>query len=137
VINETPFHFICSYFFISACTEAPGKASEQTVEVAKDNDISRIERGLTAAVIIKGQAPQTYSIESRLAHHKIPWVSLAVAYEGELLWSKAYGFADIEKPKEMTTETMLLAGPISKPVSALRALQLHDQSKFLIERKRK
>jgi len=95
--------------------------------------IQRIENSLSEAVLIKGQALKTYSIEERLTHHNIPGLSVAVAYDGEVLWSKGYGMADVAESREMTPETMLLAGSISKPIAALRALQLHDEGRMKLD----
>lgn len=51
---------------------------------------NRIENGLRQAFYIKGKPLSLSSIESRLKYHSISGVSVAVAYQGELLWAKGY-----------------------------------------------
>ena len=52
----------------------------------------------------------------------------------ERSWARAWGMADVATDRPMDTNTMLLAGSISKPVAAVRALQLAEQaSEFRIE----
>ncbi|MDT0596397.1 serine hydrolase domain-containing protein [Glaciecola petra] len=118
-----------------ACTDKPStqNISETEAESGIQDSIIRIENGLSTALQIVGKEVEKHSIESRLEHYQIPGVSIALAHNGEVLWSRAYGLADITESRKMSAETMLLAGSISKPVAALRALQLHDQGKFLLD----
>ena len=60
----------------------------------------------------------------------IPGVSIAAFIDGELAWVKGYGLASIQDSITLTTETMFLAGSISKPVAALRAHQLVEEGVF-------
>jgi CubicO group peptidase (beta-lactamase class C family) len=128
------FIIIVSFTLLVACKNVPESKSGKAVDIASDRDITRVENGLRQTLQITGQEVAFFNIESRIEHHQIPGVSIAVAHNGELLWSKAYGFADISQSKKMTTNTMLLAGSISKPVAALRALQLHDEGRFLLDK---
>jgi len=89
-----------------------------------DERIARIENGLTANLRIEEQEVQTFNINDRLQELNIPGVSVAFAENGQVSWSRAYGFADAAENREMSVDTLLLAGSISKPVSAVRALQL-------------
>ncbi|MFT5677202.1 MAG: CubicO group peptidase (beta-lactamase class C family) [Paraglaciecola sp.] len=109
------------------------KANSSIQVSATDMSISRIETGLMDPMQITGKETPYYDIESRLQHYNVPGVSIAVSFKGEVLWNKAYGTADVEQSRPMTTETMLLAGSISKPLAALRALQLHEQGQFLLD----
>ncbi len=58
----------------------------------------------------------------------IPGVSIAVINEGQLEWAKGYGIADSSENRPVTTETMFLAGSISKPVAAIRTHQLAEEA---------
>ncbi|WJG08903.1 serine hydrolase domain-containing protein [Aliiglaciecola sp. LCG003] len=119
--------FLLFCTLISACTSFQKTANDT------EKGIVRIENGLTEVLQIVGKKNPAYSIKSRLKHYNVPGVSVAVAYEGKVLWRKAYGMADIAQSRAMSTNTMLLAGSISKPLAALRALQLHDQGRFLLD----
>ena len=88
---------------------------------------AKIENSLQPNFQIAGQEIPTWTIEERMKELGIPGVSIAFAYEGEVVWAKGYGMADVASNKEMTPETMLLAGSISKPVAALRAHQMVEE----------
>lgn len=119
--------FVCLLVF--SCSS--NKELELSDDVAKS--ISRIETGLMKTLQIAGTEPVYHDIDSRLKKYAIPGLSVAVSHNDKVLWSKAYGMADVKESRPMTTKTMLLAGSISKPVAALRALQLHEQGRFLLD----
>src|ERR1051325_5302481 len=68
------------------------KASGQTDLQAR---IARIEQGLLPAVTIKGQPTQTMSVFDRMKHYKVPGLSVSFFDQGQILWSRTYGFADV------------------------------------------
>lgn len=92
--------------------------------------IKRIENGLVSNLQIEGEENPTYNINDRLKELNIPGLSIAFVSNGKVEWARAYGMADRNESQPMTTETMLLAGSISKPVAALRAHQLVEAGKF-------
>ena len=98
-----------------------------------DARISRIENGLVEYLQIKGQSSGPFNINERLEELGIPGLSVAFATNGEIVWARAYGMADESENRVMTTDTYLLAGSISKPVSALRALQLVEDGVFNLD----
>jgi CubicO group peptidase (beta-lactamase class C family) len=55
---------------------------------------------------------------------EIPGVSAVVTLKGEVLFSGASGQADIETNREMTSDTVLYAGSLSKVLTAVVTLQL-------------
>ncbi len=61
---------------------------------------------------------------------RIPAVSAAVADRFRLIWSGAYGLADIENNVRATTGTVFRLGSISKPITAVAAMQLAEQGKL-------
>ncbi len=112
---------LVAFLFISCGPEIDKELEER---------ISRIENGLEPSFQIVGDSVPNYSIEERLKELGIPGFSIAVLNNGEIEWAKAYGYADISEDRKMDTETMLLAGSISKPVAALRAHQLAEEGKI-------
>lgn len=107
---------------IFSCTSPSEKDAEQLAE-----RIARIENGLQPGMQITGDSTANYNIEERMRELGIPGVSIAVINNGKLEWAKGYGMADSSENRKVTTETMFLAGSISKPVAALRAHQLAEQ----------
>lgn len=99
-----------------------------------DLRIERIENGILPVLQIEGQPVAPMTVTDRLQELGIPGVSIAFVSNGKIEWARAYGLADVAENRMMTTETMLLAGSISKPVSALRALQLVEAGIFELDR---
>lgn len=95
--------------------------------------ISRIENGLLPAVVIKGQPPAALSIAGRMAHYKVPGVSMAFFDHGQIVWTRSYGLADVSSKKPVTPDTLFQAASISKPVTALAALRLVQQGKLNLD----
>jgi CubicO group peptidase (beta-lactamase class C family) len=60
-----------------------------------------------------------------LAH--IPGLVVVVVKDGNLLFSKGYGFADLGQKTPMTSKTNLRVGSVSKPVLAAAVMQLVEQ----------
>src|SRR5580692_10360671 len=105
----------------------------QATDTALAARISRIESGLLPAVIIKGQPPQPMTIVDRMAFHKVPGVSVAFFDHGQILWTRAYGFAEVASKKPVTPNTLFQAASISKPVAALAALRLVQDGKLTLD----
>ncbi|MEM6524041.1 MAG: serine hydrolase domain-containing protein [Bacteroidota bacterium] len=99
----------------------------ETAEESLEKKISRIENGLQPNLQIEGDSVPTYNIEERMRELGIPGLSVAVLYNGEIEWAKGYGKADSSYNRSVTTETLFLAGSISKPVAATRAHQLAEE----------
>lgn len=57
----------------------------------------------------------------------VPGVSIAVVDGGRLVWSGAYGWADIESRVRMTVRTVNRAESISKPVTAVGVMTLVER----------
>ncbi|MGO8786551.1 MAG: serine hydrolase [Terriglobia bacterium] len=113
----------------SSAMAAPVNSSAAAIqEPAGGSDvnarIARIENGLLPPVLIKGQPVQPMTIADRMAHYKVPGVSIAFFGQGRILWTRTYGFADVASKNPVTDETLFQAASISKPVAALAALRL-------------
>lgn len=110
-----------------------GPQSQSPSDSALSARISRIENGLLPAVIIKGQPPAAMSVSTRMAHYKVPGVSIAFFDHGQILWTRAYGLANVSSKKPVTPDTLFQAASISKPVTALAALRLIQQGKLNLD----
>ncbi len=95
--------------------------------------IARIENGLLPAVVIKGQAVRAMKLSERMQFYKVPGVSVAFFDHGKIIWTRAYGLADVATKKPVTSETLFQAASISKPVSALAALHLVQEGKLSLD----
>ncbi len=87
------------------------------------------------------QAPELQStiglldswIASQVEYQQLPGLSIAVLYGNDLVWSKAYGFADIQKRTPMTTESVFRIASITKTFTSTAIMQLRDQGKLRID----
>jgi CubicO group peptidase (beta-lactamase class C family) len=116
-----------------ALAPIPQSSPAQASDPALAARIARIESGLLPAVVIKGQPPQSMTIADRMAHHKVPGVSVAFFDHGQIIWTKTYGFADVASKKPVTPDTLFQAASISKPVAALAALRLVQDGKLSLD----
>ncbi|HXJ29267.1 MAG TPA: serine hydrolase domain-containing protein [Gemmatimonadales bacterium] len=55
---------------------------------------------------------------------KIPGLQVAVAVDGKLVWSAAFGYADVAHHTRVTRTTMFRIGSVSKPLTATAVVQL-------------
>ncbi len=65
-----------------------------------------------------------------LQRYQIPGVSLALVQDGEVLWTGAYGFANLETRRVMTPDTPCRVQSISKSVTAWSVLKLAEEGKI-------
>ena len=92
--------------------------------------ITRVEHSLPLAGRLSGEAPLHLDIVDRMAHYRVPGVSVAVIDHGVIALAKGYGFRDREGKLPVNTDTLFEAGSISKPVAAAGALSLVEQHKL-------
>ena len=57
-------------------------------------------------------------IPALMKDYDIPGLNIALVQKGETVWSKAYGYADLEAGRKMTTDTYCRVESISKSVTA-------------------
>jgi CubicO group peptidase (beta-lactamase class C family) len=113
-----------------ASSDAAPVAAQGQAGVAER--IQRVENGLLPAAMIKGQTT-AMKLAERMAHYKVPGLSVAVINDGKIEWARGYGVVEKEGDKSVTIDTLFLAGSISKPVAALAALRLVEQRKLNLD----
>jgi CubicO group peptidase (beta-lactamase class C family) len=72
-------------------------------------------------------------IGEQLAYNRIPGLSIGIVYDQELIWSKGYGFSDLETKKPATPETLYRIGSVSKLFTSTAVMQLRDQGELRLE----
>ena len=60
----------------------------------------------------------------------IPGFALAVAVDGQVVWSEAFGYADIEAKRPATPATQFRIGSVSKSLTADAVAQLYESGKL-------
>lgn len=63
-------------------------------------------------------------------YYDIPGVNIALIQKGELVWSKAYGYADLSSGRKMTVDTYCRVESISKAVTSWGIMKLVGQGKI-------
>lgn len=87
------------------------------------------------------QARVTPSLERQLdqivaaAMHaeQIPAITIAIAQADRLVYSKAFGMADLENSVSASTETLIRTGSIAKPITAVATMTLVEAAKLNLD----
>jgi CubicO group peptidase (beta-lactamase class C family) len=110
-----------------------GTAAAAGLDSTDSARVQRIENGLLPAIVIKGQDTRGLNLEERMAHYKVPGVSIAFFSGGKIRWTRVYGYADVAKKTPVTPETLFQAASISKPISTLAMLRLAQEGKLSLD----
>src|SRR5579859_7882381 len=70
------------------------------------------------------------AVSKFMADAHVPGVSVAVVENGEYDWAAGFGFADLENNAPASEHTLYRLGSISKPLTAVGALQLWQEGKL-------
>ncbi|HYC91467.1 MAG TPA: serine hydrolase domain-containing protein, partial [Thermoanaerobaculia bacterium] len=89
------------------------------------------ELRLLPPVLVEGG--ESWSVEERLKFYNVPGVSVAAVEDGRVVFARGYGYADVEQKRPVTTETLFLAGSVSKPVTAIAAIDLVERGKLPLD----
>src|SRR5260370_850796 len=128
------FLLLIAFSALAAGLVQPGFGqSQQPEDEGSASRIARIENGLLPAVVIKGQAVRAMKISERMQFYKVPGVSVAFFDHGKIIWTRAYGLADVATKKPVTSDTLFQAASIGKPESALAALHLVQEGKLSLD----
>jgi CubicO group peptidase (beta-lactamase class C family) len=68
------------------------------------------------------------NITKLLDRYSVPGISIALIRSGELVWSSAYGYANIKQKKEMTADAICRTESISKSVTAWGVMKLVEKN---------
>ncbi|MFQ5527919.1 MAG: serine hydrolase [Thermoanaerobaculia bacterium] len=72
-------------------------------------------------------------IDDELERLHIPGAAVAVLEDGELVWARGFGFADLEQTVEVQPDTPFMIGSTSKVFIGLAVLQLMERGKLQLE----
>ncbi|MBS3785085.1 MAG: beta-lactamase family protein [Anaerolineae bacterium] len=82
------------------------------------------------------RSPDTFTeyldgrIPRLMNQYDIPGASVAVVRDGDLVWSEAYGYADLEHERKMRVDAVYRAESISKSVTAWGVMRLVEQGRI-------
>ena len=69
-------------------------------------------------------------VTAAMHQQQIPAMTVAAAMADRIVYSRAFGTADLENAVPATTETLVRTGSIAKPISAAAAMTLVDSGKL-------
>ena len=72
-------------------------------------------------------------IVQHIAHRGVPGLSIAVVFDKEIVWSKGYGYSDLEERATATPSTVYRIGSITKLFTSTAIMQLRDQGKLRLD----
>ncbi|MGB3541471.1 serine hydrolase domain-containing protein [Rubrivirga sp.] len=114
----------------AALLVVPALATAQISVSEHDARAERIIQSLAPSFSMEGDAAASSSLEDLMAETGVPGVSIAFFDDGEVVWTRAVGMADVESGTMVTPETLFQAASISKPVAATAALDLVEDGLF-------
>jgi CubicO group peptidase (beta-lactamase class C family) len=90
---------------------------------------------VSATVWAQGLPPEKVAaieklVTAQMSRDSIPAVTVAVATDGEMRWSQGFGLADMENFVPAKATTVYRLGSISKPITAVAAMQLWEAGKL-------
>lgn len=74
-----------------------------------------------------------YWISTRIHDEELPSITIAVVDDQRIVWSKAYGLADVEAGRPATTRTLYRIASVTKLFTASAILQLRDAGKLQLD----
>ena len=68
-----------------------------------------------------------------LREHNASGVTVAVARDGQLVYARAFGYADVEQRQPMQPDTMLRIASLSKPLTAIAVLRMVELGQLRLD----
>jgi CubicO group peptidase (beta-lactamase class C family) len=72
-------------------------------------------------------------IDSQLDYNDIPGMSVGIVYDQELVWSRGFGFADVDRKVPASPDTIYSICSISKLFTSIGIMQLRDEGKLRLD----
>jgi CubicO group peptidase (beta-lactamase class C family) len=88
------------------------------------------ESGMTEGSIQKTLGEMDQLLVRVYNQHALPGLAVGIVHNGQLVYSRAFGFADIEAKIPVTNDTVFRIMSISKTFTAVGIMQLWEQGRF-------
>ncbi len=72
-------------------------------------------------------------IESQIAYAGLPGLSVGIVHDQTLVWTRGFGFADVERKIPATPDTLYRIASITKLFTATSIMQLRDAGKLRLD----
>ncbi len=72
-------------------------------------------------------------IKAQMEYYGLPGLSVGIVYDQDLIWSKGFGYATVEKKVPATPQTVYRIASITKLFTCTAIMQLRDQNKLKLD----
>jgi D-alanyl-D-alanine carboxypeptidase len=72
-------------------------------------------------------------IESQMAYRGLPGMSIGIVFDQTLMWSRGFGYSDVEKKIPATPTTIYRIASVTKLLTATAIMQLRDAGKLQLD----
>ena len=124
-------HLACTLGLVLAIAAGSAIAAEAREEASIQ---AALTSGLRPTILQAGQAAPQWSLQDRMAHHRVPGVAIAVLRDGKLVHSAGYGVREAGVRDAIDADTLFSVGSISKVVTAAATLRLVSEGKLALDR---
>ncbi|MBA3563552.1 MAG: serine hydrolase [Gammaproteobacteria bacterium] len=90
------------------------------------------ENLLRRAIVVKDEPADRHSLSARMAHYKVPGLSVAIIEGCKVVEARGFGEVEVDGVA-VQPDTLFQAASISKPVTALAVLRLVEQDKLSLD----
>lgn len=129
---KTPFRFASLHWLRPFALSFAASVLVMPAWAATDERFARVESSLAPRIFAEGN-PIQWTLQERMAHYRVPGVSIAVINDGKIEWARGYGTLAAGESAPVNAETVFQAASISKPVSALALLRLVEAGKLPLD----
>src|SRR5687768_11049802 len=72
-------------------------------------------------------------MEKEIQEKRIPGAAVLLIKKGQILYNKAFGYADIESKRPMKTDDIFRIASQTKAITSVAAMLLWEEGKFLLD----
>lgn len=111
--------------------------SSQKAKLQIEQKIQKIENGLVEFTTVldmfqpdSSKAQNIKTLSERMAHYKVPGISIAVINDNKIEWAKGYGVIKAGSGAAVTTETFFEAASSTKLLTSVITLHFVEQKRL-------
>lgn len=123
-----PFLYIALVFIVVSCSHSKNEIKDSAYYRSPADSIHalNIEGNLIPMYSVAGRV-ERMTIPAMMQQDRIPGMSIAFVDKGQIAWTKHYGYANLEDSIPVGPETVFTGASLSKPVTAIAALNLVEK----------
>lgn len=124
----------CTLAAIVLAGTAGGLAAQTPADERAAGLAAALQHGLRPGLLKAGESVPRWSLQERMAHHKVPGVAVAVLKNGAVVYAAGFGLREAGTQDAVDADTLFSVGSISKVVAAATSLRLVAQGRIDLDR---